>query len=282
MRKLITKLMDFLDPYRQSFLFFKWNAPAVLLIVIGTVCFTIGWRSGIVKLFLDNVFVYLPNYLTHEMAGHNLVGNIFFRMFYSSVPGLGNWIATLAGNGVETLIPLVTIFFCLRMEGGRWTLPPLLYWLSTTFYGAGVYAQDARACSMPLTSSDMVTNYKPGEICGDWHHILEPLGLLNYDQVFAYTFLTLASLLFMLAIYSAWYYWTHPDFYVAHDTLHPQPLEPTPDWQPPNVYTPQHLVDAGEKRSAGREYSTNGTSGGPGVPRISPHADPDVWHTEDR
>ncbi len=280
MHKLITKLTDFLDPHRQSFLFFKWTFPAVLFVVAGTVCFTIGWRSGFVKLFLDNVFVYLPNYLTHEMAGHNLVGGIFFRVFYSSAPALGQWIATLAGNGVETLIPLVAVFCCLRLEGGRWLLPPLFYWLATTLYGAGKYVQDARACTLPLTMSDMVTNYKPGEICGDWHHILEPLGLLNYDQVLAYTFLTLGSLLFMLSVYSAWYYWNHPDFYAGHDTLRPQPLEPTPDWQPPNEYTPQHPVDAGDQRSVGREYPTN-AKGGRGISaEHAPHAGPNVWHTE--
>lgn len=227
---------NMLDPYRQSFFFFKWTSTALLGVLVGSVLLTVNWRSGFVKLLLDNVFVYLPNYLTHEMAGHNLVGNIFYRLFYSSHRALGEWIAALAGNGVETLIPLLIGWFCLRLKGGRWLLPPVLYWLATTFYGAGVYAQDARACSMPLTSSDMMTNYKPGEICGDWHHILEPLGLLNYDQWVAYFFLFVGSMLFMLAVYSAWYYWTRPEYYTS-------PISPTPsapaDWTPPNIHTPR-------------------------------------------
>lgn len=240
MKQLLTYIADCLDPHRQSFVFFRWNILGVCLVIMLGVILTWAWRSSLAHALLDNIFVYLPNYLTHEMLGHNFVGGIFYRIFYHSHRELGMWLATLAGNGIETLLPFTLIFVTLRLQGGRWILPPLLYWLSTTFYGAGVYAQDARACSMPLTSSDMVTNYAPGEICGDWNHILEPLGLLNYDQWVAYTFLFIGSVLFFLAVYSAWYYWTHTDQYeyIAPpvDTLH---LNGDDDWQPPNIYTPQ-------------------------------------------
>ena len=233
-------MADYVDPHRQSFLFFQWSKWSMCLIFLFSIALTYVWRSSIAHALLDNVFVYLPNYLTHEMLGHNFVGGIFYRIFYYSHQELGSWISALAGNGVETLLPLGLVFAVLRLKGGRWIMPPLLYWLSTTFYGAGVYAQDARACSMPLTSSDMLTNYAPGEICGDWNHILEPIGLLNYDQWIAYTFLFIGSVLFILAIYSAWYYWTHADQYdytaPPVDTLH---LDEEDEWQPPNIYTPQ-------------------------------------------
>jgi len=239
MKRIISCIADYLDPHRQSFIFFQWGVLGACLVLLGSVVLTYAWRSGIVHTLLDNVFVYLPNYLTHEMLGHNLVGGIFYRIFYSSNQALGRWISAFAGNGVETLLPFCLTFAALRLQGGRWVMPPLLYWLSTTFYGAGVYAQDARACTMALTSSDMVTNYAPGEICGDWNHILGPIGLLNYDQWIAYTFLFIGSMLFMLAIYSAWYYWTHAEQYTYTaplvNTLH---LEED-DWQPPNIYTPQ-------------------------------------------
>ena len=239
MKRTLSYVADFLDPYRQSFVFFRWGVLGVCLVLLLSVALTCAWRSGFVHALLDNSLVYLLNYLTHEMLGHNFVGGIFYRIFYSSHRELGNWIATLAGNGVETFLPLTLVFIILRLKGGRWVLPPVLYWLSTTFYGAGIYAQDARSCSMALTSSDMITNYKPGEICGDWNHILEPMGLLNYDQWVAYTFLFIGSVLFVLAIYSVWYYWTHADQYAYEapqvDTLH---LDDD-DWQPPNIYTPQ-------------------------------------------
>ena len=153
------------DPHKQSCFFFKTSAITWLIMLAVAAWLTWQWKSGFVDTLLNNIFVYAPNYLTHEMLGHNLVGNIFYRALYHTAPHVGNWIATLAGNGVETLVPLGILLFLLRLDGGRWLFPPLLYWLASTFYGAGVYAQDARACSLPLTSSDMMTNYKPGEIC---------------------------------------------------------------------------------------------------------------------
>ncbi len=239
MKKIKQHLTEWVDPYRQSFFFFNWKWWHLVLLLAVASWLTYAWRSSFVKMLLDNIFVYLPNYLTHEMLGHNLVGNIFYRAFYHSARGLGEWIATLAGNGVETLIPLVLSFGVLRLQGGRWILPPSLYWLATTFYGAGVYVQDARACSLPLTSSDMMTDYKAGEICGDWHHILEPLGLLHYDQWFAYTFFFAAGLIFVLAVYSAWYYWNHPNFYRQDENSSVSPAPKfDPNWNPPNIYTP--------------------------------------------
>ena len=226
-----------LDPHKQSCFFFKTSLLTWLIMLAAAAWLTWQWKSGFADTLLNNIFVYAPNYLTHEMLGHNLVGNIFYRALYSTAPEVGKWIATLAGNGVETLLPLGILFFLLRLEGGRWALPPVLYWLASTFYGAGVYAQDARACSLPLTSSDMMTNYKPGEICGDWHHILEPLGLLSYDQWVAYTFLFIGSFLCVLAFYSAWYYWTHTEQYTHHPLAAPEPV--ADDWTPPNIYTPR-------------------------------------------
>ena len=235
-----------LDPHRQSCFFFK-NSPVTWVVMLALAAWlTYHWKSDFADTLLNNIVVYGPNYLTHEILGHNLVGNIFFRALYTSAPDLGNWIATLAGNGVETLIPLGILLYLLRLEGGRWAVPPVLYWLATTFYGAGVYAQDARACSLPLTSSDMMTNYKPGEICGDWHHILEPIGLLAYDQWIAYTFLFIGSFLCLLAIYSAWYYWTHSDQYTH--TMPIQTSRVADDWTPPNIYTPQEHTFPGGKQ----------------------------------
>lgn len=238
MSKIKEYILSFLDPYRQSFFCFRWGLFSLFIVFGGAIVLTWAWRSSLVHALLDNVFVYLPNYLTHEMLGHNLVGGIFYRVFYNSYREVGMWLSTLAGNGMETLLPFALVLGALRLKGGRWLLPVLLYWLSTTFYGAGVYAQDARACSMPLTSSDMLTNYAPGEICGDWNHILGPIGLLNYDQWVAYIFLFMGSLLFMLALYSLWYYWTHTELYAQPAT--PQdPVQVEDDWQPPNIYTPQ-------------------------------------------
>ena len=239
MRKIKDKIAELIDPHHQSFLFFHWNTTGIVVVIAVSIYLTLIWKGVLMHALLNNMFVYLPNYVTHEMLGHNLVGGIFYRALYSSYPEVGRWILTLAGNGVETLLPLCLVFAALRLQGGRWLMPPLMYWLSTTFYGAGEYAQDARACTLPLTSSDMITTHKAGEVCGDWNHILGPIGLLDYDQWVAYTFLFIGSLLFVITLYSLWYYWTHSDQYTyippARDPLH---LDDD-NWEPPNIYTPQ-------------------------------------------
>ncbi len=225
------------DVYRQSPLFFKWNVPSVLAVLAASALAVHYWDSAFMSAVLDNIFVYFPNYLTHEVLGHNLVGNVLFRICYAlQHPGWGEWLATLAGNGVETLVPFVLILCLLQLDGGRWGIPPLLYWFSSTFYGAGLYAADAKACSLPLTSSDMLTNYAPGEKCGDWHYILKPLGLLDYDRQIAYALVCIACVLLVFAVYSAWYYWTHTDQYMRQTPFKRSKLD---DWQPPNIYTPQ-------------------------------------------
>lgn len=231
------KILHWLDPHKQSFLFFHWGIVGICGVIGTSIWLTFHWKHPLVQLLMNNVFVYFPNYLTHEMLGHNLVGMALFALGHPISPDFGQWLLVLAGNGTETLLPFVIFLVLLSIEGGRWLVPPVLYWLSTTLYGAGEYAADARACSLPLTSSDMMTNYKPGEICGDWRHILEPINLLPYDQWVANFFLFLGFVFFCLAVYSVWYYWTHDEQY----TRQPNPLATAAaadDWTPPNIYTP--------------------------------------------
>lgn len=232
------RLINWLDPYKQSFLFFKWNILTLLLVLIAAGWMTLHWKAPVVDTLLNNIFVYFPNYLTHEVLGHNLVGQFLYGVCYSTHPELGAWLATLCGNAVETFVPFFLLLTWLSIDGGRWLVAPTLYWLSTTFYAAGEYAADARACSMALTSSDMMTNYRPGEICGDWHHILKPLGWLQYDQIVACVFVFTGCLLFALAVYSAWYYWRHLDQYNLHPAGKFRQAKTQDDWTPPNIYTP--------------------------------------------
>ena len=231
------KLISWLDPHKQSCLFFDWHFSTVFVLGLVAVLLTVFWNRALPDAIFSNSFVYLPNYLTHEMAGHNFVGAIFLRALYSTAPQLGRWLHILAGSGVETLVPFCLLVGALRLRGGRWFLPPILYWFSTAMYSAGRYAADARACSLPLTSSDMVTNYKPGEICGDWRHILEPIGLLNFDQVIAHIFIFIGCVAFVIAVYSVWYYWTHAEQnFQQHCPIVRTPID---DWVPPGEQIPQ-------------------------------------------
>ena len=201
--------LRWLDPYKQSFLYFKWDFWTVFFFAtaIGWLCVHAygHWADNA----LNNVFVYLPNYLTHE----------FSHRFWCMTRW--EWWCYASGNGMETIIPLALCFMALRIRGGRYLEPFLLYWLSTTLYGAGIYAADARAMKLPLTSSDMMSNFSPGVVKGDWWYILEPLGLLEYDVIIGHILVYAAMFCLVLAVFSLWYYWTHAEqYYQAENAVH--------------------------------------------------------------
>ena len=196
------KFLHNIDPYRQSFLYFKWSFLNLLVCVGVMVWLCVNAQGALVQGALDNVFVYLPNYLIHEFS-HRFWGNLGWQ-----------WWSYASGNAIETLIPMGLCFYALRLRGGRYFLPFLTYWLGTTLYGAGIYASDARACQLPLTSSDMMTNFAPGEVKGDWHYILEPLGFLEYDLIIGKILIFGGIFCLVIAVYSLWYYWTHHEQYI--------------------------------------------------------------------
>ena len=213
----IRRIVDWFDPYHQSFLFLPWNLVRILVVVFLCVWLTkqvdysVEYTPAWV-LVLRNPLVYLPNFLVHEMLGHNFVGQILSVFCYPIYPVLGVWLLILAGNGVETLLPLCLYLGALRLQGGRWLAPGLLYWLATTLVDAGIYASDATACSFPLASSDMISSSRAGSgVCGDWHYILQPLGLLSYDQLIAGIFVLLGIFCFIMSIWSLWYYIFHAE-----------------------------------------------------------------------
>ena len=218
------RIVNFFDPYHQSFLYFNWNFFTILIVFFLCAWMTENWDSNWVRTCMNNIFVYFPNYLTHEMLGHNFVGRVLWYMLYSinnawAMSPIGQGLTVIiAGNAVESALPLGIYLGMLRLQGGRYFAPIFLYWLGTTLYGAGVYISDAKACSLPLTSSDMMTNYAPGEICGDWHHILEPLGLLNYDQILGTIVLFLGMFCAVMAVWSIYEAWFNSERYTKFNS----------------------------------------------------------------
>ncbi len=208
---LMKKLLERIDPYQQSFFYFKWSLWGILFCGLAIWWCWNHWDGWVVKTLLDNIFVYLPNYLTHEMLGHNMVGRLGYLLLPNDLFPVARWWSSFMGNGVETLLPILVALSTLRLSGGRYLLPLITYWLATTFYGAGIYACDARASKLALTSSDMMTNWAPGEVKGDWYNILQPLGLLDYDIIIGKTFIFISVVLLVLSIWSVWYYLIHGD-----------------------------------------------------------------------
>ena len=201
--------LRWLDPYKQSCFYFKWTFWSVFFFVLTVFLLCVYAHGKFADTVLNNIFVYLPNYLTHEFS-HRFWGALRWE-----------WWTYASGNGMETLIPLTLCIGALRLRGGRFFEPFLLYWLSTTLYGAGIYAADARAMKLPLTSSDMMSNFAPGQVKGDWWYILKPRGLLEYDVFIGHILIDAAMVVLALAVFSLWYYVTHMEQYIrAENAMH--------------------------------------------------------------
>lgn len=199
-------LAEWIDPYKQTAFHFHYTKASIIILVF-TIVFAEYHYLTMPKITPEgyttpsiflNLLTYLPNYLIHEFS-HRFAWTITQNEF----------LTVLAGNAGETFVPLICCYYLLKLKGGRFLLPVARFWLATTLFDAGTYMSDARACKMALTSSDMMTNHAPGAAKGDWYHIFNSLGLLEYDQVFSTVFCALAVVILIIAFYSLWHFFAY-------------------------------------------------------------------------
>ncbi|ACC98360.1 hypothetical protein Emin_0805 [Elusimicrobium minutum Pei191] len=197
------------DPYKQSFLFFKYTWLTVVFICAAVWLVYVFRDSGFINGVLYNPIVYLPNFLIHEFS-HRFAGPVMMILGaqYGDAMNFQAVLVIIAGNAGETLVPVFLFFCALRLKGGRMLMPPLLYWISTTWYDVARYVSDARAMTFHLASSDMVSDSKPGTK-GDWWYILDYFDALEYDILIGHVFYFIAAFCLVMAIFSAWYIFTH-------------------------------------------------------------------------
>ena len=119
-------------------------------------------------LFLDPLTV-----LIHE-AGHLC---FFF---------LGDFLHAAGGTLMQIALP-ATLAFHFWQYRSRLGIQVSLLWLGQNFLGVSVYAADARVQGL-----DMILNRKH-----DWSYLLGQLGLLEFDQVFAFLCCFFAMLTFI-------------------------------------------------------------------------------------
>lgn len=137
--------------------------------------------SGSLKLYTnmtDWIFIQNVNLIFHE-AGH-----IIFFIF-------GHFMYVLGGTAGELLIPFLLGMYFLK-QYDLYSTGFCLWWLSTAFYGVGIYAQDARSQILPLITGDSSGH--------DWTFILGELGILRHDQFVGDIFLTLSITLWIISI----------------------------------------------------------------------------------
>lgn len=197
----LRNVYNFFDPYHQSIFSYKYGWFSVIIII--------GLTYMLCKIYIPpeltegekgfyfpsnlfcNPITYFFNYIVHENLGHNM-----FCTF-----GQG-WFCYFAGNFIETLVPCIIYLFSLQLRGGLFFSPVLLFWISTTFYEAGIYASDAAASKLALTMSDMVSDAAAGTVKGDWFHTLTHFHLLDHAETVGMILEIVACFLFAMAIYS--------------------------------------------------------------------------------
>jgi len=122
---------------------------------------------------LDNI-----DLVIHE-AGH-----VFFSLF-------GKFIYTLGGTLMQIILPSIIASFFLR-NNYRTGVQFGLLWLGQNFINISVYAADARAQKLPLLGGKKVYH--------DWHYLLGEIGILEYDHIVGYIFLSIAIIIFAVAV----------------------------------------------------------------------------------
>ncbi|MCR5504180.1 MAG: hypothetical protein K6E94_01180 [Elusimicrobiaceae bacterium] len=113
-----------------------------------------------------------------------------------------NWFCYFSGSFIEVLFPSILYLFSLRLRGGLFLSPGLLYWIATALYSAGVYASDGAANRFSLVASDMVSDSAAGVMKGDWYYILQPFKALDYAEKVGMIFEICACIVLALAVYS--------------------------------------------------------------------------------
>lgn len=191
-------IYNFIDPYHQNPIHYKYTFFLVFILIsmILLLCYIyippemLEEGKYFKSSLLINDITYLPNYLVHEFSHR------FFSVFRIE------WWTWACGSFVEILFPCIIYLFSLQLRGGQFFSPILFYWIAAALYDTGIYASDAVVSKLALTGSDMVSNFAPGTMKGDWYYILKPLGLLDYAEKIGLALEILACIFFAFAIYS--------------------------------------------------------------------------------
>lgn len=184
-----------LDPYKQSFFYYKYNFFIVFVLISAVIilCYYLLQEKAYHNALLSNFYIYQFNFYPHELGHRFLIGM------------LPDWFVSFGGPFAEIMTPIFIYFILLRGRNwGKVLSPFVLYWISSAFFSVGVYCEDAKLMRLHLT--DMFTVYKPGEMKGDFYYILKPLGLIEYSVYIGMALKIIAVILFVLAVYSIFNY----------------------------------------------------------------------------
>ncbi len=151
---------------------FERVKPWVISILLIPVCYYLISHIGEYT-WIDNA-----DLVIHE-GGH-----VIFMIF-------GRFIYAAGGTLMQIILPsLIAIYFFKNYY--RTGTQIGLLWLGQNLINISVYAADAQARKLHLLGGSKVHH--------DWHFMLSELNILSYDKQVSYVFITLAVIVFVLAI----------------------------------------------------------------------------------
>lgn len=119
---------------------------------------------------IANSFFHLVNLPFHE-AGH-----IFFKPF-------GRIIISMGGSLAQLLMPLICMVFLVFKTRDPFGGAMTFWWFGENFLDMAPYINDARSLSLPLLGGNFGHSSPYG--FHDWEFILQELGLIQFDHLFA-------------------------------------------------------------------------------------------------
>ena len=93
---------------------------------------------------------------------------------------------------MQIILPLIIAAYFFR-NNYRTGVQFGLLWLGQNFINISVYSADAQARKLPLLGGNKVYH--------DWHYLLGEIGILEYDYLVGYTFLGIAIVIFLVAVF---------------------------------------------------------------------------------
>ena len=150
---------------------------AILLIAIAYV----GVKQVLVPTWQS--YIDAVNFGIHEL------GHPTFSLF-------GDFVHALGGTIFEIGVPLLAVFV-LYEQRMYFASAAASVWLTTAFYSVSIYASDAQARELPLSSIS-------GEVdvsAHDWHYMLDRLGWLEHDQLMGQIFAALGIIVALYGMY---------------------------------------------------------------------------------
>ncbi len=176
---------------------FYYGGRAVLYVVLIIYCLKFIFTS-MENSYAVMPFMHLVNLPFHE-AGHTI-----FMPF-------GRFIMFLGGTLGQLLMPLICMGGLLITTRNTFGASASLWWVGQNFTDIAPYINDARALQLILIGG--VTGR---EVDGhDWENILDTLGWLRYDHLFAYISYTVGVVLMMVSLawggYILYWQWKNVD-----------------------------------------------------------------------